>query len=178
LDGEPAVYLITGIQAAGKSTVAEHLAARFDRSAHVREVFSQMIISGRAPMEPDASAEAERQLDLRYELAAATADRFAQEGFVAVVQDNIFGEHLPRFVERITFRPLHVVVLTPRPEVVAEREATREKTAYRSGSWTIEGLDRALREETPRIGLWLDNSDQTPKETVDEILRRSDETPV
>jgi hypothetical protein len=47
--------------------------------------------------------------------------------------------------------------------------------AYRPGSWTIEELDRALREETPRLGLWLDNSDQTPTETVDEILARREE---
>jgi len=36
----------------------------------------------------------------------------------------------------------------------------------------IEALDRALRTETPRIGLWLDTSAQTPEETVDEIIRR------
>jgi hypothetical protein len=91
------------------------------------------------------------------------------------VQDNIFGVHLRRFLERISFRPLHVIVLTPRTDVVAAREAARSKTAYRPGSWTIEGLDRLVREETPRIGLWLDNSEQTPEETVDEIMARAAE---
>jgi len=137
-----------------------------------------MISSGRVDMEPDAGPEAERQLDLRYQHAAGTADVFARAGFVAVVQDNIFGQHLPGFVERVAFRPLYVVVLTPRPDVVAAREAARPKTAYRPGSWTIEGLDRALRDQTPRIGLWLDNSDQAPDQTVDEILRRLDEARV
>lgn len=174
----PEIFLITGIQAAGKSTVAQHLAERFPRSAHVREVFSQMIVNGREPMEPDAGVEAARQLDLRYRQAAATAESFAENGFVAIVQDNIYGEHLTRFVERIAFRPLNVIVLVPRPDVVSRREAERAKTAYRPGSWTVEGLDKALRAETPRIGLWLDTSDQTPDETVDEILRRKDEARV
>jgi hypothetical protein len=32
---------------------------------------------------------------------------------------------------------------------------------------------RGLREETPRIGLWLDTSDMTVDETVDAILREA-----
>ena len=36
-------------------------------------------------------------------------------------------------------------------------------------------LDHALREETARLGLWIDNSAQTPEETVAEILARADE---
>jgi len=33
-------------------------------------------------------------------------------------------------------------------------------------------LDDSLRTETPRIGLWLDSSEQTPDETAAGILRR------
>ena len=33
-------------------------------------------------------------------------------------------------------------------------------------------LDEVLRHETPRIGLWIDSSVQTPDETVEEILDR------
>lgn len=73
---------------------------------------------------------------------------------------------------------LHVVVLTPRAQVVAERERLRAKTAYQADGPTIDDLDRYIRAETPRIGLWLDSSDQTPDETVDEILARSDEARV
>jgi len=68
----------------------------------------------------------------------------------------------------IRTRPCLLVVLCPRPEVVAGREAARRKTGY--GSWTIGALDRELR-ATERIGLWLDNSDQTPDETVAAILQ-------
>src|SRR5262249_30234412 len=40
-----------------------------------------------------------------------------------------------------------------------------------SERWTSADLDAVLREETPRIGSWLDSSDQTPDDTVDAILR-------
>ncbi|MBZ0286165.1 MAG: phosphotransferase, partial [Anaerolineae bacterium] len=72
-----------------------------------------------------------------------------------------------------THQRLHVVVLCPTPEVVAEREARRAKTGY--GSWTPAALDGILRNDTPRIGLWLDTSALSAAETVDAILNRLDE---
>ncbi|MFE4593275.1 hypothetical protein [Streptomyces laurentii] len=73
----PAVVLITGVMAAGKSTVAELLARRLPRAAHVRgDLFRRM----------------------------------------------------------------------------------------------MEALDRVLRERTPRVGLWLDTSGQSPDQTVTAIL--------
>lgn len=56
-------------------------------------------------------------------------------------------------------------------EVVGERERARPKTGY--GDWTPEQLDAELRTETLRVGLWLDTSEQTPAETVEEILARA-----
>ncbi|WP_329202698.1 AAA family ATPase [Streptomyces sp. NBC_01435] len=88
----PAVVLITGVMASGKSTVAQALAERLPRAAHVRgDVFRRMVVSG-------------------------------------------WG-----------------------------------KSGYGAG-WTVESLDRVLREETPRIGLWLDTSGQTVEESVDAVL--------
>jgi hypothetical protein len=52
------------------------------------------------------------------------------------------------------------------------REDRRPKTAYQPDGPSVDDLDRYLRAETPRIGLWLDTSEQTPDETVDEILAR------
>jgi cytidylate kinase len=63
---QQAIILITGIQAAGKSTIAQMLAERLPRSVHVRgDLFRRMVINGRADMTPDPSAEAVRQLRLR-----------------------------------------------------------------------------------------------------------------
>jgi chloramphenicol 3-O-phosphotransferase len=90
-----------------------------------------------------------------------------------VVQDVVLGEHLRPYLDAIATRPLYLVVLAPSREAVAAREAARAKTGY--GSWTVGGIDHVLRDETPRLGLWLDTSRQTPQETVDCLLDRLDE---
>lgn len=177
IDMTGAVYLITGIQAAGKSTVAQALAQRLrPASVHVRgDVFRRFVVNGGAEMSPDPSAEAMAQLRLRYRLAAQAADGYAAEGFTAVVQDVVLGPELAYFVEQIRTRPRYVIVLAPRPAVVAEREDGRAKTAY--GTFTVEDLDTILRDETPQLGLWLDTSDLTVEETVDAILAKAGPLP-
>jgi hypothetical protein len=37
----------------------------------------------------------------------------------------------------------------------------------------IQALDDVLRQRTARLGLWLDSSEQTPAQTVAEILERA-----
>ncbi|MEU4476506.1 AAA family ATPase [Micromonospora sp. NPDC023966] len=168
----PAVVLISGIMAAGKSTVAELLARRLPRAVHLRgDVFRRMIVSGRAAMTAQLTDEAWRQLRLRYDLAASAADRYAAAGFTVVLQDVVLGPDLPALVDGIRHRPLAVVVLAPRADVVAVRERDRPKQGY--GDWPVADLDAEFRADTPRIGLWLDTSAQTPEETVDEILARA-----
>lgn len=164
------VVLVTGIMAAGKSTVAQALADRLPRSAHVRgDVFRRMIVSGREEHVPGGGPGAAAQLRLRYRLSAATADACAEAGFTAIVQDVVLGEELSAYPARVRTRPLYVIVLAPRPDAVAAREAERPKTGYGAG-WSVGLLDEALRTRTPRIGLWLDTSELTVPETVEAIL--------
>nr|WP_205857533.1 AAA family ATPase [Phytoactinopolyspora endophytica] len=164
------VVLVTGIMASGKSTVAEALARRLPRAAHVRgDTFRRMIVSGGVPPLPGDSEGAD-QLRLRYRISASVADQYVESGFTAIVQDIVIGPELAEYVKLVRARPLRVVVLAPRPEVVAGREATRAKTGY--VDWTVEELDAELRQATARLGLWLDTSEQTPEQTVDEIVDR------
>ncbi|WP_329277192.1 AAA family ATPase [Streptomyces sp. NBC_01451] len=165
----PAVVLITGVMAAGKSTVADLLARRLPRAAHVRgDFFRRMMVSGREELRPEETAEARAQLDLRHRLSALVADEYARDGWTAIVQDVVLGEDLSRYVARVRTSPLYVVVLVPSAATVRDREAERPKTGY--GDWSVDALDRVLREETPRIGLWLDTSGHTPEQTVSTIL--------
>jgi len=171
------VVVVSGIMGAGKSTVAQLLAEKLPKAAHIRgDVFRRMIVSGRAEMVPGADAEALEQLQLRYRLAAQTADGYAEAGFTAIYQDIVLGADLERVAGWIRARPLFVVVLAPRAEVALDRAETRHKpSGY--GDWSVEALDGMLR-RTPRLGLWLDTSAQTPAETVREICRRADEAAV
>jgi predicted kinase len=172
------VILITGIQAAGKSSVAQAVAERLDRSVHLRgDVFRRMIVNGRASMGPaEPPPEAVRQLRLRYRLAAQAADGYAEAGFTVVLQDIVLGEFLTEITTAIHTRPLYVVVLAPSPAVVAERDTARRlergKVAYKPGDEGPAELDAHLRRETPPIGLWLDTSEQTLDQTTDELLAR------
>jgi len=62
------------------------------------------------------------------------------------------------------------VLLTPRLDVVRERNHERpNKDVFEA--WRH--LDGVAREETPRVGLWLDSSDQNVEESAAEILRRA-----
>lgn len=89
------VVLISGIMGAGKSTVAQLLAERLPRAAHIRgDAFRRMIVSGRSEMVPSAEAEALSQLQLRYRLATMVADAYAEAGFTAVYQDILMGDDL------------------------------------------------------------------------------------
>jgi hypothetical protein len=171
------IWLVTGIQAAGKSTVADLLSRRFNPAVHIRGgQFYRWATSGWVhPGASGLSAKARRHLDLRYRLSAQSADEYCAAGFTTVVQDNIFGADVAAWLDQIDGRPRQLVVLRPSTAVVATREAERRartgKVAYRPDGFTIEGLDAELA-ATPRIGLWLDTSEQSPQQTVQEIMRR------
>jgi len=169
---EPAVgFVVTGVMAAGKSTVADLLAQRFARGVHLRgDVFRKMIVRGRDPITPELGEEALRQLDLRQRIAANVANDYWHDDFTVVLQDIYVGGALANVLGRLEIAPLYVIVLNPRPDVVEQRDRQREKTGY--GEWDVEGLCAAFAEETPRVGLWLDTSERSPEETVDEILLR------
>jgi GrpB-like predicted nucleotidyltransferase (UPF0157 family) len=134
--------------AAGKSTVARLLAARFERGVHLEgDVFRRSIVGGRAEMTPDPSPEALEQLSLRYRLAAAAADTYVEAGFGVVLEDVVAGSLLGDYRTMIRSRPCHVIVLLP----------------------SVDGF----ADSTPRVGIWLDTTNLTPEETVEEILAQT-----
>lgn len=174
IENTSSILLITGIMAAGKSTVAQQIAERLPKSVHLRgDIFRRMIVNGQAAIEPDMSDAAWQQLRLRYQIAAAAAERYVQAGFTVVYQDVILGPILAEVVDMLRFAPLYVVVLCPSPEVTAQRDKTRHKVAY--ASWTPHALDDALRQNTPRLGLWLDTSALSIEATVDTIFAQPDQ---
>src|SRR5687768_722476 len=134
---EPALWLVTGAQASGKSTIADLLARRFEHGVHVRGgEFSRWAVRGWVHFDdPDRLEEAQRRL--RYRLSALVADQYVAAGFTCVVQDNTYGPHVREWLDTATARPRHLVVLRPTVAVVEardeERQRTRGKVAYRGG---------------------------------------------
>jgi predicted kinase len=168
---EPGILLITGIMAAGKSTVAQQLAERLPKSVHLRgDIFRKMIVNGRVEPTPDLPTEALEQLRLRYKLAAQTANAYCAAGFTVVYQDIVLGTYLQEVVDLLdTNNKRYVVVLRPSIEVITQREAARGKVGY-GDDWTPADLDKELDVNTPQLGLWLDTSSLTVEKTVDAIL--------
>jgi GrpB-like predicted nucleotidyltransferase (UPF0157 family)/predicted kinase len=171
----PVVYLITGPRAAGKTTVARLLAARFARGVHLEaDVFRRSIVGGREEITPDPSPEALEQLRLRHRLAAAAADGYVEAGFSVALDNVVAGPMLGDYRTMIRSRPCHAIVLVPSVEAVAARPAGRDHEG--NGDRTVEQLYHGFVSGQPRVGLWLDTTHLTPEETVEEILAQTTST--
>jgi gluconate kinase len=169
--GGVALFVISGVSASGKSTVARLLAERFERGVCVPgDDIRAMMVSGRVDMRPDSGEEALRQLALRYAGALSVADVFLGGGFDVVVEDVIVGPILRDFLSLIPVPEFHLVFLDPDTAAVERRERERNRIAYGPGRWSVGGLQALLREETDRIGLWLDTTRQSAEQTVEAIL--------
>ncbi len=128
------LFVISGVSAAGKSTVARLLAKRFERGVCVPgDAIRGMMVSGRADMRPNAEAEALRQLALRYAWALSVADVFLNGGFDVVVEDVIVGPILREFLGLVPVPEFHLVFLDPDAAAIERRERERDRFAYGPG---------------------------------------------
>lgn len=163
------IVLVTGPQAAGKTTVSALLAGRFERSVHLDgDAFRRFIVTGRADMTPDASDEALAQLRLRYRGTASAAHAYLDAGFDVIVDDVVAGPMLAEVIELLGIDARRVFVLLPSRDVVADRERRRSQKGY--GAWSVDELCGVFETGTPRIGTWVDTSAMTEHETVDLIF--------
>jgi predicted ATPase len=166
----PRLFIITGAMAAGKSTVAESLARRLEKSVHLRgDVFRKMIVNGAPVMGPELSPEASQQLALRHRLACEVAEGYIEAEFTVVYQDILVGQSLQEVADRLRHLSPAIIVLVPRPEILARRDQARGKTGY-GEHFPPTALASVLEHGTPRIGLWIDNSDMSIAEVVERIL--------
>jgi chloramphenicol 3-O-phosphotransferase len=163
------IFVLSGLQAAGKTTVAGVLARRYPRGVHIAgDSIRAMVVAGRVDMTPDSQPGATEQLLARYEASIAVARVYHDAGFAVVIEDVILGKMVLRFLELMPWPEIHFVMLTPNLESVARRELERPKKAY-GQAWSVRSLGAVL-EDTPFFGWWLDSSGLTAEQTADAIL--------
>ncbi|MGH2622148.1 MAG: hypothetical protein ACRDE7_00600, partial [Sphingobacterium sp.] len=105
-----------------------------------------------------------------HDLTAKLAIEYYNNGFTVVVQDNFLGENLAYFSELLHPHPTYIIVLNPSVDSIKQRENKRQKKGY--VGFTVESLHKEFIEKTPKIGLWLDTSNMTIDQTINEIEER------
>jgi len=142
------LIVITGAQAAGKSTLGHAVADLLPKAVHVDgDAIHGFVVSGAVPYDVPPPPGATEQLLLRYAGAIAVCRVYRSAGFDAVFTDNIFGSLLVdvltlAFADAMT-ADLRLVVLDPDADVLDERERSRPKKGY------TESITVPIRSEFP-----------------------------
>ena len=88
--------------------------------------------------------------------------------FSVVLDALVLADSWRSVHQHLTGAPVSLIVLAPRVAVVTpQRDLSRTKQPLGT-AWAVY-LDQAFRASMAGAGLWLDTSDQTPVDTVNQI---------
>jgi chloramphenicol 3-O-phosphotransferase len=163
------IVIISGPPGAGKSSVAEALCARYDRTVHLEtDVLYGAVRMGFIKPWLHGSG---RQNDMVTRAAARAATAYAEERY-AVFIDGVIGPHLlPIYMQELRRAdvPIHFVLLRPSLEATVHRGLVRERT--------LRVPEAQLRKGYAKFVAWgdfagatIDNGRLTAEQTADLVM--------
>ena len=154
----------------GKTTVTRIIASMLARAALLRsEYVAEMVVSGRVWALGEPRSEARRQELLVNRNMCMLANNFAAEDFTPVLDYGLFSRELLDFtLDRLSPRPVMLVMLSPGPTVCQDRNAGRDDDERLD--FDFAPLERELEREVGGAGWWFDTSALGPAETARQIL--------
>ena len=171
--------IVSGMPAAGKSTVTARAARLLPRAAQVKgDAVNQMILGGRVWFMGEPRDEARRQDELCNRNMCALAGNFVDFGFT-VFMDTVVADRaeLDFLLTLLSPRPVRLVTLAPGVEVCRHRNATREPgERFEFGGY--QQLEADMKRELGEVGWWFDTSALTPAQTAEQLVREAAERAV
>lgn len=166
--------IVSGMPAAGKSTVTGLAARLLPRAARIKaDDLNEMILSGRVGYLGQPAEEASRQAELCNRNLCSMASNFIDFGFTVLVDQLVENRsELTFLVDLLAPRPVGLVTLAPGPTVCRQRNATRE--ADEQFDFTgYDALHDDMRRDFDGVGWWFDTSALTPGETAARLVREA-----
>jgi predicted kinase len=165
----PEVLILTGPPGAGKSAVAEALAERYDRVAHIPVDTLRHFITPTGYVAPGKPG-FERQHALAIRNACALARNFLQDRIAVILDDVVVA---PPDVEayvaelRQAGAPVHCIRLMPGLGVCQARN--RERASERQPATRVEAVWRQFEAAGELPGSTIDNSELSAYATADRV---------
>lgn len=135
------IYLLTGAPAVGKSTTANALAAKFNKSIHFPvDVIRHMVVGGIAQPGTEWSDTLKEQLSLARKSVVHMATIYWDMGFVVVI-DDFWDPHskLTEYESLQNKTNFHKILLFP------TQQAAKQRNAMRSGNEGNHYIDEGIR---------------------------------